>query len=232
MTVLSIETATAVCGVGLVRSGALVGEQFLEGRSLHAERLLSMIDAALQDAGMDIRDVEGVAVSIGPGSFTGLRIGLSVAKGLVFGLGRSLAAVPTLEALAQRLVTTDSSPHLLAALDARRDEVYCQLFRRSGVELHPEGPPEDLPVAAVARLLEGKRAVVTGDGTEKVLAEVSPGSAIVGAPPDLRRCSAATVGLLGAQLLRAGQVADPATLEPRYIKEFFLRTPSSHKEGE
>lgn len=232
MTVLSIETATAVCGVGLVRGGSLIGEQSLEGRSLHAGCLLRMIDAILQEAGMHIRDVEGVAVSIGPGSFTGLRIGLSVAKGLVFGLGRSLAAVPTLEALAGRLATADSSPYVLAALDARRDEIYGQLFRRSGVELHPEGPPEDLPVTVALGLLEGKRAVVTGDGTEKVLKEVSPGSAIVGAPPDLRRCSAATVGLLGARLLQTGTVADPATLEPRYIKEFFLRGPSSHKEGE
>ena len=235
MTVLSIETATAVCGVALVRDGTTLLEQSLEARHLHAERLLGMIDRTLGEAALTVREPDGIAVSIGPGSFTGLRIGLSVAKGLVFGLGKPLAAVPTLEALAWRLVTGSASEaprYILATLDARRDEVYCQLFNHTGPGLQAAGEPEDLSVAAVVARLRGKQVLLTGDGAEKVLSAAPANSGLSCVEPDLRRCSAATVGLLGERLLQSGRGSDPATLEPRYVKEFFLRTRTSHKEGE
>jgi len=230
MTVLAIETATAVCGVALIADGTLRGEEFLEARNIHAERILGMIDTTLRRAGLEARELDGVAVSVGPGSFTGLRIGLSVAKGLVFGLKIGLAAVPTLEALAWRLAEAehdDATPYILAALDARRDEVYCQLFRRSEEAVLACGEPQDLPAAGVVALLEGRRAILTGDGAEKVARALPDVSGLSLADAVLRRCSAAMVGRLGERELRAGRAADPATLEPRYIKEFFLRAPSS-----
>jgi len=230
MRLLAIETATSVCGVALLTDDTLQTEQSLEARNIHAERLLGMIEGTLGTAGLTVRDLDAVAISIGPGSFTGLRIGLSVAKGLVFGLEIELAAVPTLEALAWRLTEPeagDTSPYVLAALDARRDEVYCQLFRRSDTALVALGLPQDRHAATVHELLEDKQVTVTGDGADKVLSHCAPGARLSTARIGFRSCSAATVGLLGGRLLRAGQGADPATLEPWYIKEFFLRTASS-----
>ena len=229
MRLLSIETATSVCGVALLTDDVLQTEESVEARNIHAERLLGMIDGTLRTSGLRVRDLDAVAISIGPGSFTGLRIGLSVAKGLVFGLEIEMAAVPTLEALAWRLTDPeagDASPYVLAAIDARRDEVYCQLFRRSDRALVASGPPQDLHVPALHELLEGKQVTVTGDGAEKVLSVSPPGVRLSPARAGFGGCSAATVGLLGGRLLRAGQGADPATLEPWYIKEFFLRTAS------
>ena len=230
MTVLAIETATAVCAVAIVTDGVLRAEEALEAKNIHAERLLGMVDETLRQSGLAASDLEGVAVSIGPGSFTGLRIGLSVAKGLVFGLEISLAAVPTLEALAWRLADSAAgagAPYILSTIDARRDEVYCQLFTLSHQGPVSSGLPQDLPVDRVRDLLEGKQAIVTGDGAEKVMGALGGSLQCSVAEPALRRCSAETVARLGEHLLRAGRGADPATLEPLYIKEFFLRTPLS-----
>jgi len=235
MTILAIETATAVCAVAVLTKGALRSEASVEGRGLHAERLLGMIESALEEAAVTPQDLTAVAVSIGPGSFTGLRIGLSVAKGLVFGLQIGLAAVPTLEALAWRLAGDQQGngpAYILAALDARRDEVYCQLFRHTNRGPVGEGLPEDLPVSRVRAILEGKEVTLTGDGAEKVLGGLSDRSGVTLAPPDRRGCSAATVGLLGERMLLEGRGAEPATVEPQYIKEFFLRGPVKLKGGE
>jgi tRNA threonylcarbamoyladenosine biosynthesis protein TsaB len=227
MTVLAIETATAVCAAAIVTNGVLRAEESLEAKNIHAERLLGMIDGTLRRSGLAVSDLEGIAVSLGPGSFTGLRIGLSVAKGLVFGLEIGLAAVPTLEALAWRIADSPAgarAPYILSTIDARRDEVYCQLFTQSEQGPVSSGLPQDLPVDRVKDLLEGKRTIVTGDGAEKVMGSLSGSILWSVAEPALRRCSAETVARLGEHLLRAGQGADPATLEPLYIKEFFLRT--------
>ena len=235
MTILAIETATAVCAVAVVARGTLRSERSVEGRGIHAERLLGMIDSALHAAELTPGDLTAVAVSIGPGSFTGLRIGLSVAKGLVFGLEIQLAAVPTLEALAWRLAGArqdEDAPYVLAALDARRDEVYCQLFRHSDRGPVGEGPPQDLPVSRMRAILEHKKVILTGDGAVKVMGELSDLVGLTLAPPDRRGCSAATVATVGARMLLEGRGADPATVEPQYVKEFFLRGPLKLKGGE
>src|SRR5712692_6734191 len=100
MIVLGIETATAVCGAAIVEDAGVRAEASIEAEHIHSEKLISLIDEALNRATIPFSSIDSVAVSIGPGSFTGLRIGLSVAKGLVYAGGKSLAAVSTLEALA------------------------------------------------------------------------------------------------------------------------------------
>ncbi len=225
MTVLGIETATAVCAAALVRDGVVVRESLLDSARVHAEALMGQIDAVLGPEG--VRGLGGVAVSIGPGSFTGLRIGLSVAKGIAFAAGIPVAAVPTLTALAHHAAAADRlepGTRLLAALDARRDEVYCQLFEVARDGPVPLWDVRDMTLGALAGELRTPGVCVTGDGAAKVLA-------FPGAPPSLRRagadalrCSARSVALLGERQLEAGETDDPSTLEPRYIKDFFLKT--------
>jgi tRNA threonylcarbamoyladenosine biosynthesis protein TsaB len=122
MNVLGIETATGVCGAALAVNGVIAAVEEIDRQKIHAEKLVSLVTAVLRAGGITPRDLDGIAVSIGPGSFTGLRIGLSAAKGLAYATGVPLLAVPTLEALANRAERDGILPSegwLCAALDAR-----------------------------------------------------------------------------------------------------------------
>lgn len=237
MTILGIETATVVCGVALVRDGRVAVDRWVEERSVHAERLFGLIDDVLTEGKSTLRDLDALAVSIGPGSFTGLRIGLSAAKGLQMALGIPVVAVPTLTALARRSVSHfgGRQGHILAVLDARRDEVYSQFFSVGGSGMRELGEVQARTVRDLAASLPEGELVLTGDARQKV-ASVLPGDGpgartvrvpggVVLAEASLARCSAAEVALLGEQLVRSGQYADPAALEPQYVKEVFLSTP-------
>jgi tRNA threonylcarbamoyladenosine biosynthesis protein TsaB len=224
MTVLGIETATAVCGSAVWDDGRLAAlEEINEGR-VHAERLLPLIDSALRTSGRTAASLHAIAVSIGPGSFTGLRIGLSIAKGLVLATGVPLVAVPTLEALASRTVRVlKATGRVLAAIDARRDEVYCQLFEADGERVVPLWEPRDVAVDRLLVELGSTPVLVTGDGRGKVMARAAGGGVRFDeADASAAACSAGEVARLGEMLARAGKTEDPALLEPRYIKEFFL----------
>lgn len=230
MRVLGIETATAMCGAAVVEEGKILSECFLEGRNIHAEKLLTLVDAALVDARLDAGDLDGIAVSIGPGSFTGLRIGLSVAKGLVYVLEIPLLAVSTLRALAQQVVDAGqarSPAHLLATVDARRDEVYCQLFAVDEGVISPVWEQQDLTVAGLLAKVNGMKLVVTGDGAGKVVEAVRSthqerSIEVSVTEGDLGRCRASSIARMGGEMLRRGSRSDPRTLEPTYLKEFFL----------
>lgn len=229
MKVLGIETATTVCGAAVVIDGKVVSVAELHQKNVHAEKLLTLVQQALAQAGCKPEALDGIAVSIGPGSFTGLRIGLSVAKGLVYALGIRLIAVPTLLALAHRVpleAQRDNGEAILAVLDARRDEVYAQVFRHESSILFAEAEPGDMTSSQLVSLLSGRNVVVIGEGTNKVMqaAVLVGGNLQVREVDDvLNRCTARTVALVGESMLLRGEVEDPAILEPRYIKEFFTK---------
>jgi len=181
----------------------------------HVASLPGLIERALAQAGLTIRDVEGVAVSIGPGSFTGLRIGLGLAKGIAFAGGLPVAAVPTLEALAQAAEARPGQT-VCAALDARKGEVYGAVFRvgPAGV-LERMRPDAVLPPAVLATGLPAG-AVLVGDA-----AEAYPDAW----PATLERRRFAThhprggiVARMGARRLVAGETADLGALEPAYLR--------------
>lgn len=227
MTVLGIETATSVCGAAVVREGTILAEASLDEKYVHAEKLLTLVQDVLQRTGVRLGTLEGIAVSIGPGSFTGLRIGLSVAKGLVYATGVPLVAVPTLQALAQRALdgrAVGDNEKVLALLDARRDEVYCQLFSVADHRLVPLQDARDTTVTELADALHDLPVVVIGDAREKVNRLLNLKPTLRRVPRALAQCSAASVARLGEELLVSGKREDPATLDPRYIKEFFLHT--------
>lgn len=228
MTILAIETSTTVCGCAVLRDGAIIANQWIDERSAHAEKLFGLADAVLRGSAVDPRDLDAVAVSIGPGSFTGLRIGLSAAKGFHLALGTPVIAVPTLTALAHRCVPlmTGDGGHILAALDARRDEAYSQTFTVDGGTVVPAGDVDARTVAEIVRTLPPGRVVVTGDAQQKIVAGLSGSRTVVLADEALARCSAAAVAQVAATMFARGAFADAGTLEPMYVKEVFLR--SSH----
>jgi tRNA threonylcarbamoyladenosine biosynthesis protein TsaB len=209
---LAIESAVAP-GVALLR-----GEEVLAQRACShpaAETLLPAIAALLAERELAIADVDAFAISIGPGSFTGLRVGLATLKGLAFGTARPAVAVPTLAALAQEAPAGEGA--VVAALDARRGEVYAAAFDAPGgaaLAWLPEG------VYRASTLCAALRAPcrVVGDGAALVADAVRTAfGGAVSLHPDCAP-GAAAVGRLGARALAAGAGVDPASLVPRYVR--------------
>ncbi|MFL0694126.1 MAG: tRNA (adenosine(37)-N6)-threonylcarbamoyltransferase complex dimerization subunit type 1 TsaB [Agrobacterium tumefaciens] len=138
MIVLAIDTAGVDCAAAVFDSKAdkLIGSVSETIGRGHAERLMAMIDEALADAGLALGDIERIGVTVGPGSFTGIRVGVASARGLALALGVDCVGVSTLEVLAQTMSATDGS--ILAAINAHRDQVYAQSF--------VNGVPQDEPL--------------------------------------------------------------------------------------
>jgi tRNA threonylcarbamoyladenosine biosynthesis protein TsaB len=229
--VLGIETATLVCGAAVVVDRRVVADHWIEEKNIHAERLVSLIGEAMEQAGLANADLDGIAVSAGPGSFTGLRIGVSVAKGLAYAIERPLVAIPTLIALAERIVRDSDPPYsgyVLPVLRARRDEIYCQLLEASDGTLRSLWPPRDATLGQLPGLVEDHDVLVTGEGANKLGIGLwfppEAGKSVRVADPELARCSAGIIALLGVEALERGEVADLAEIEPQYIKEFYFRT--------
>jgi tRNA threonylcarbamoyladenosine biosynthesis protein TsaB len=225
VTVLGVESATSVCAAAVVVDGRVAAEAVLDSQNIHAERLVGQIDDVFHRSGIALRFVDVIAVSIGPGSFTGLRIGVSVSKGLAYAASLPMIGVPTLAALALHAAEVDGIPDgaaILSALDARRDEIYCQLFVRQGGEVTPVWDAAAMTVAELGRVVGDREVVVAGNAALKVIAAF-PGPARA-ASAEASRCSALAVALLGGAMMRTGGPDNAATLEPRYIKDFFLKT--------
>jgi tRNA threonylcarbamoyladenosine biosynthesis protein TsaB len=133
MLILGIDTATQVASVGIVRTGEVLAEESRHERANHTETLLPLIGKVLTQAGVTLREIEGVGVSIGPGSFTGLRVALGTVKGFAYAMGQKVVGVPTLEALARTVSEWEGKEWeglICPVLDARKGEVYAGLFRR------------------------------------------------------------------------------------------------------
>jgi len=216
--ILALETACRRPSVALLRGREVLAEvDAPEGRT-GAESLLPGVDAALRHASVTLREVEGFAVSIGPGSFTGLRVGVATAKGLCFGSGRPVAPVPTLAAVAAGASVYDKP--VVALLDAQRGEVYAALYRAPGPDaLLEEGDPAlgvYTPEDLAARLPE--RCRIVGEGLlvsgERLRGLVGP-QVEWGEPLPAR---AADVGRLGRLMLEQGEAVSAAALVPGYVR--------------
>jgi tRNA threonylcarbamoyladenosine biosynthesis protein TsaB len=218
MIVLAVDTTTPSGSVALLRDGRLRGEFDLESGSTHSARLLRSIDQLLGADGLDIRAVDAFAVAAGPGSFTGIRIGLSAVKSLAFASGKPVAAVSTLEALALKVAVP---PVRLACpvLDAKKGEVYAALFEvRAGrlAEVVPPGAyaPDDF----LARLPAHRVTAFIGSGLalykDKLLAHLRDKARFPARSPFI----AAEVGLIGQRMLAEGRGLAARELEPVYYR--------------
>src|ERR1700743_3850687 len=138
--ILQIETATTVCSVALSEDGSVLSYKELEQRNVHAEIITLFIDEVLKTVDKQYQDLNAVAVSCGPGSYTGLRIGISVAKGLCFALDIPLIAIETLEGMTDGMISQnniDDHTLLCPMIDARRMEVFTAVFNAKGERVKP-----------------------------------------------------------------------------------------------
>ena len=218
MTLLGFDTATTACSAALWADGTVVAHRRSEAAGRHAETLVPMLREVTAEGGTTLAAVDAFAVTVGPGSFTGIRIGLATARGLALAGKRPLIGLSTLEVLAAGVPATERDGPVLAALDAGRGRLYAQLFDRS---LAPLTEPEALTAEAlpgfVAAAANGAPLIVAGTGQAVALAAVLPAieaRAATGSPtPDARvlvRCAAA----------RADNGDEAATpVRPLYLRE-------------
>jgi tRNA threonylcarbamoyladenosine biosynthesis protein TsaB len=218
MRILAIDTATWRCTVALLSDGVVLAERAERTSSNHAGTLPRLVDETLLAAGERLHRDDAIAVTIGPGSFTGLRIALSFAKGLAFAGGYRLVGVPTLDALA--LVAPPSQGRLCTVLDARKREVYAAVYEREGSKLMRFGVPVAIAAERLAETIAGPCRFI-GDGVEAygdVFQRVL-GAAAVLLPSEAHPPSATAVAALAAARLRAAPEGDDiVTLTPSYLR--------------
>jgi tRNA threonylcarbamoyladenosine biosynthesis protein TsaB len=216
MRILAVETATLAGSVALLDGDQVVGQSLLDVALTHSERLMAMVDGLLHDCGWEMADVQGLAVSIGPGSFTGLRVGVATVKGLGLALGLPVAPVPTLDALAGNLPFADAP--VCPLLDARKGEVYLSLYRWQEDRMARQWDYLALAPRAAAERLEPP-VIVLGDGVTACRPFLSAvGAGLRVAPPSHSVPSAAVVGQLGHALLKSGHALAADALAPMYLR--------------
>lgn len=221
MIILAIETSTMLGGLALMDSDeGLLAERRLNIRSTHSERLMPELKAMMELSGLSAKDLGAVAVSIGPGGFTGLRVGLSAAKGLCYGTGIKIVPVPTLEAMAHCLPY--SKTPICPMMDARRGEVYTGLYStESGEPKEIVAPRAIMAGEFIASLKGHEEIIVLGQGATVYREEVEKTfSGTVNYPPaHIMVPSPSAVASLGIRLLETGELWDPISLVPMYLRK-------------
>ncbi|CDF77967.1 peptidase, M22 family, partial [Formosa agariphila KMM 3901] len=219
---LNIETATTNCSVSLSKDGETFAlkEDNDKGYS-HAERLHGYIKALLEENNIDKSQIDAISISKGPGSYTGLRIGVSTAKGLCFALNKPLIAVSTLEALAHQVQASEGV--IVSMLDARRMEVYSAVYDANYKEVR-EIQAEILDEASFKPYLEQGKVYFVGNGVEKTKTVITHPNAIF---VDGKLPSAREMGVLAELKHKKSDTEDVAYFEPYYLKDFVALKPKA-----
>jgi len=224
---LAIDASSLPASCALYRGGALAAESYVHNKLTHSQTLMPMVQRMLENAGLTPAGLNLLAVTAGPGSFTGLRIGIAAVKGMAWGAGKPCLPVSTLEALAWNGVCHRGV--VCAVMDARCAQVYAALFDSSGTGgLAPLGRDEALPLAQLCRRVEQCRqpVLLVGDGAELCYNNLDRKEGVVLAPANLRFQRASSVGLAALAALAAGaRPVEAAALAPVY-----LRLPQAERE--
>jgi tRNA threonylcarbamoyladenosine biosynthesis protein TsaB len=217
MYILGIETSTTTGSVAVVSEDSVIAQYSLNIEVTHSERLMSTVDRVLRDTGLAIADMNGYAVAIGPGSFTGLRIGLAAVKGLALVTGKPVAAVPTLQALAWNLPY--AAYPICPMLDARKNEVYAATYRFEGTTLVHVMAEAVLSLARLSERISGKT-LFTGEASHLFREEIVNlfGDRALFAPISAILPSAASVAGIGLDMIKNGKQADVDSVTPMYIR--------------
>jgi tRNA threonylcarbamoyladenosine biosynthesis protein TsaB len=226
--VLAIETATSAGSVALVSNERTIAGRYFDTGRYHSQRLFTEVEAMFEGVDERIEDVDGVAVSVGPGSFTGLRIGLSAAKGFCLAAGAALLTVPTLAGMAAR-VPYARAP-VCPMLDARRGQVYTALYATD--QGQPQ-PLSDVRIVDAHQVIEergGETTVYLGDVGALMANDEIETEALV-APLHCLRPDAGAVGWLGVGKYFAGDEADLASAEPEYIRPPYVDEATAGAKG-
>ncbi len=216
MYILGVESATPVAAVAVAAEDKILSERMVNNRKTHSVNLLPMIKAVLKDSGIELNELSGIAVSSGPGSFTGLRIGMSTAKTLAHVVNLPIVGISTLDALALRF--SAGTQLVCPILDARKNEIYAGIYRRGECLRGPMA----LSVKELAKTIDeyGEDILFLGDGVltyqEQLVKEL--GSGVHVAPVSSLLPGGGEIACLGLKRIQAGDYTTPFKLLPCYVR--------------
>ena len=223
--ILCLETSTAVCSVALVENGNVIAlRESLDGQN-HAEKITIFIDEVMKEAGLAYKDLDAVATSMGPGSYTGLRIGVSTAKGLCYAMEKPLIAIDTLAAMAYgfkdykttRLQDYKLGSILCPMIDARRMEVYTAFFNEK-LERTSETEALVIDENSFMEMKQDNHLYLFGDGADKLASLFENDERIT--VVEKFHCSASYMAELADKAFKNNDFVDTAYFEPFYLKNF------------
>jgi tRNA threonylcarbamoyladenosine biosynthesis protein TsaB len=209
MIVLGLDTCLASCSVAVLDGERVLGSAREVMARGHQERLAPMAREVMARAGLGFDRLDRIAVTVGPGSFTGLRVGIAFAKGLTLALGRPAVGIGTLEALA-----ADAQGLVFAAIDARRGQLYLQAFEDGRALTAPDALTAEVAAARLAELSQGRPVTLVGSGAA-LLAEAAPGARIIAAE-----------GADARHVAHLAAARPPAPLKPLYLRAPDARLPA------
>lgn len=212
--ILHLETSTKACSVALSKDGSLIAlKESLSDEFSHSENLTVFVQAVIKEAGIELKDLSAISVASGPGSYTGLRIGVSTAKGLCYSLGKPLIAIDSLISLAVLAKEKHPSTNLCAMIDARRKEVYCAIYSADLSKIKPI----TADILDEHSYLEFEPFIYFGDGAEKMQEDWQGRNCI--ADIELHASAKGQIAL-AFEKFQAQQFEDVAYFEPYYLKDF------------
>ena len=219
MKILALETSAKAVSAAVTEEGAVVCSAYQNTGLTHSRTLMPMVKAMLENADLTLADMGAISVAAGPGSFTGIRIGVAAAKGLAFAADKPAVGVSTLEAMAWNVAHMDGI--IVCAMDARRNQIYNAVFEaRCGI-LTRLTPDRAIALSELSAELENseKRKIIVGDGAvlcyNHLLEKEIPCRM---APPHLVMQSAVSVGFAAEQAAQAGQLVSAQALTPAYLR--------------
>lgn len=221
MKILGIESSGLVASAAVVVEDSLVAEFTVNNKQTHSQTLLPMIDQVVQMSGVELKELDAIAVAAGPGSFTGLRIGAATAKGLGLALDKPLVPVPTLEGLAYRMAGADGL--ICPLMDARRNQVYTGIYRIKNNQLKIVSSQKAVDILEILKELEQyqEKTVFLGDGVpvHRETIEKEYSGEYQFAPLHLSRQNASSVAALGELYFQQGKYETAAEHKPFYLRQ-------------
>ena len=217
MLLLSVDSSATPASVCLY-DGKVLAEYFINTRLTHSQTLVAMIDSVLNITGTKAEDIDAYAVNSGPGSFTGVRIGVSAIKGMAYAAAKPCIDVSTLESMAYHLLSSDAI--VCACMDARRQQVYNAIFRIRDSKVERLCDDRAIGIDALTAELRAidDKVILVGDGAELVYHSDEELKNVVLADPVSRYQHASAAAIIAAEKFSRGEVISPAALMPRYLR--------------
>jgi tRNA threonylcarbamoyladenosine biosynthesis protein TsaB len=220
MRILALDSSGLVASVAIASEDALLAEYTVNFKKTHSQTLLPMLDEIVRMVDLDLSEVDAIAITSGPGSFTGLRIGSATAKGLGFALGKPIISVPTVDSLAYNLYGTDRM--VCPILDARRDQVYTGLYEFVNDKLVVISPQKAVDIDEIIDEIEsiGKDVIFLGDGVpihrDRISDNIKVGYSF--APLHMNRQRAGVVAALGWEYYKENRIETASEHQPVYLR--------------
>jgi tRNA threonylcarbamoyladenosine biosynthesis protein TsaB len=221
MIILGIETSTAVCSVGLASELELIAERSIVESHIHSEKLLTLVREMCEERKITLQQLDGIAISIGPGSFTGLRIGLSTAKGLSYSLGKPLYDVSTFDAISTSVfISHPEFKRNVICIDAKQGEYYIEVNEKSDGASIPILPVHIDDISSVISSIQSDTIIVTDR-----IDELKKASGIhVQVESVLPYCRGDIIAKKAFEKVKSGDNKISENLEPLYLKNFIVQT--------